>query len=183
MLELFATRDNVYYLVLDGHAIIGFVNYRGLLGPAFKLLLLGLALNLEDVALGLIRRQPKQSFLRLSPGRQQKASEVFQMRRIDAKEKPSEKELLYYTSFCDKGFIVAKRKLVATVTNRELTSCFAVAETIRNRCAHTSPSEDDIAQMDAKSLFKAVSLILRCTAAIAEQLDAPIQLDATGVEC
>lgn len=159
LLELFATRKEEMYFVMDRSDVIGYITYGSLLSGETRYVLLMLPLQLERIALLMASVDCKASFASLPPGRRAKAEEIYRERRpaYPRDKTPALRELLECTSFCDKGMIIAKNKLLPSLSRRRLMSIFDQAEDLRNRCAHTTPHDDDIHQMSAKSLYALVA--------------------------
>jgi hypothetical protein len=80
--ELFATKENRYYYVIDRNVISGIISYNDLFSPLGRLAFLALALEIEDSALKLCRGPDvaEKCWLSISDSRKRKAIDLFQVR-------------------------------------------------------------------------------------------------------
>jgi len=154
--QIFATSKMHFFFVLDHSQITGTFMYNDLyFGLPFKLCLFALTLSLEDNALRLLLKNPKESWEALSPNRRKKAVKEYKKRFGNDPEarKPPLGDLLRCTMFCDKGTILKKRKDLPGTSGKKVESIFRRAEKVRNDCAHTSP-DLETAVLDRHKLYQ-----------------------------
>ena len=163
-------KSGIILFVLDHEAIVGTVSPGMLASPVFRLCLFSLTLELENTALDAAMRNPLASWNALSPGRRDKAGEVHD--RLHGKERVANSAgdralgpLLASTMFSDKGKIAAKRKLLPSWSRERVESLFALAEDVRNWCAHTRDGQQSPLGFDPKPTAEFVDL---CTVAISQ---------------
>jgi len=154
-LNIFAKSREENIFILDGGAIKGFINERSFTKPIFRICILALLLEVEELSLNLINRKPLKSVEVLSRNRLKKSIEtmtnvyrnyfIIKKGKVYLKDKDESREptesfpyrILSCTSFIDKGTIIAKRKLLQKYTYKQIRLIFKKMEKIRNSYAHT----------------------------------------------
>jgi len=160
-----AAGDLDIWFVIDGHEVVGTLTYRDLFKPPFRLCLLAMTFELEQLSLRLCQRNAKTNWSALTEGRQQNAEKA--MRRAQERREPTRAServnhlrahpalLLEYTTFIDKKTILIKRGLLPSIRRDVITETFDSAEELRNRCAHPD-SGDEAFIDDPKELLRNV---------------------------
>lgn len=141
-------KSGLVLFVLEQDAIIGTISPAMLRHPVFRLCLFALSLELEEAALSAAMVNPLASWNALSEARRVKAQEVYDRvsgpnRRKTALGHKPLGPLLASTMISDKGRIVCKRKLLPAWSRSRIESLFALAEKVRNWCAHTRDSQEE----------------------------------------
>lgn len=155
-IRLFESRDKSFFFVLDGADIVGVLFYETLFKPAGRACLFTLTTDLEEAALRLCQRNPKESWDVLPAGRQQFARDVFSKRYPSKNvERAREVDFLRCTTFCDKGTVLQKIRLVSQLTRSQLAGIFSKAEMVRNACAHPDAGEEVLMERDQLGDFVA----------------------------
>ncbi len=140
LVDLFARRNGEFlYFVIDGTEIVGEISYRDLFSRIGQAVLMALTLFLESAAQDLCMNHAKSCWEVLSPGRKEKAQEVVERREVSLgglEDYQKYRALLKGTTFIDKVAMLTKVRLLGDTSNSELKSTFAIAERVRNLCAH-----------------------------------------------
>jgi len=140
--NIFASGDRDWFWVLDGPDICGTLHASCFKRPLFAVCLLAMVLQLEQAALDLIScdfRDTNRHWSYLSDERKEKARKQYGIvykRGKKNPEAPTERLLLEMTTMIDKCTIVKKSQLLPHRAPGEIHEFFALAEKVRNDCAH-----------------------------------------------
>ncbi len=157
--ELFGTKENRYFYVIQRNEIVGVLFYRDLFKPLGRLAFLSLALEIEDTALKLCQtpENSERCWNSLSDNRKRKALELFNARY---KREPFGKEnklqrairfetdksdvqlLIECTNLIDKATMIWNESLIASANLKSVLGFFHELQTVRDRCAHPGGKEE-----------------------------------------
>lgn len=125
-----------FFFVLNTNAIVGTLSYYDLFKPMGRVFLLGLTLEIEQLALQLCEYAPESYWSVLANKRKERALSYF--KRTFPNKIGTPAEWLRHTSFADKSRMIGQMTGLSSVDASLLEEVFAQAEVIRNACAHTS---------------------------------------------
>ncbi len=160
--EAFSTSSHPFFLILKGNKFIGWLSYKGLHKPPFRLCLFAMLINLERILLETLLVFPTESVAVLSEGRLSKAKEVYERKKYsyDAECKPFPAKLLECTTIADKIRITKKipniRKAVPTVAHGKWINR---VELLRNEIAHPSLQERSSSLLARENLWPFIQWI------------------------
>jgi len=143
--DAFSRRSHPFYFVLDGAEITGTVSYLDLFSPTGQMCLLSLAFLLEASIEGLCVLRAEQCWNTLPERRKQLAEEIMGRRFTFARDLPPELWWPYRirsTHLIDKGIMLSRCGLVASMSKAEIKSIVSTAERLRNLCAHNADEQE-----------------------------------------
>jgi CBS domain len=145
-IELFGTKRNGYFYVLDINEIVGTLSYGDLSKPLGRLAVFAFALEIENLALRLCQFKPirERCWLSIPENRKRKSIDLF---KDKYKREPGPGflptfGLIECTNLIDKATMIWKQKLIAPATRADVLGFFKSLNRIRNRCAHAGGDED-----------------------------------------
>ncbi|MGE0118972.1 MAG: CBS domain-containing protein [Dongiaceae bacterium] len=137
--ELFGSTDSEVFYVIHINRVIGVLRYNDLFHPLGRLAFLALALEIEDLALGLCQFAPvrEDCWQSISDNRKSKAIDVFK-RRYGGEPNPKRDvaRLIECTNLVDKANMIWKRQLIAPASRADVLGFFHRLKEIRDQCAH-----------------------------------------------
>ena len=151
-IDLFASRERYYFLVLKNSEITGTLFFADLFKLPFRLCLFSLTLELEEAALRLALMHPKKGWNSLPDRRKRKALDIYEIRNKEKgqavkdfdliSEKLPFSDLLRCTTLADKRIIITRLGLIPGFEKSDLNITFHEAERVRNACAHPNTEEE-----------------------------------------
>ncbi len=145
-----------FFLVLKGNQFIGWLSYNDLHRPPLRLCLFAMLINIERLLLDVAFLSSQESVGFLSPGRLNKANEIYVLRKynFDKDGKPFSARLLECTSLADKISIIKKsmnvKHAIPALFNKEF--CHEV-EPLRNEIAHPGINERSSSLLSRERLW------------------------------
>jgi len=130
--------NDFIFLVLKGNQFIGWVYYNHFHKLPFRMCLFSLLIDLEEMLLKIIKYDPTSFLEKLTPGRLDKAKEIYKKRRysLNKESKEYNSKLIECTQFCDK-FTMLREDPVIVKKFPSINNKFGnEAEKIRNDIAH-----------------------------------------------
>lgn len=100
----FSAKNHPFFLVMKGSSFVGWLSYSDLHKPPLRLCLFAMLMNIEGLLLDISIADWRRSVAALSPGRVQKALEIYRLRgySFDKDGTPHGARLLECTTFVDK---------------------------------------------------------------------------------
>jgi hypothetical protein len=142
--EIFGSKPNRYFYVIDINEVVGVVFYRDLFKPLGRLAFLALALEIEDQALKLCQSAPinERCWASISDNRRRKAVELFKLRynrepKLKGHEREEDDDIIFLprppsdlslligcTNLVDKATMLWKQKLIIPATRADILGFF-----------------------------------------------------------
>lgn len=160
--EAFSKPSRYFFLILKGNKFIGWLSYKALHKPPFRLCLFAMLINLERILLNALLLFPAQSVQVLSEGRLSKAKEIYELRKYsyDDKGAPFPARLLECTTIADKIRITKKlpniRQPLPSLAHSKWINDI---EVLRNEIAHPGLQERSSSLLGREKLWPFIQWI------------------------
>ena len=154
-IQIVCKKNDAIFLVLKRNQFIGWLHYNHFYKLPFRMCLFSLLIGLEEILLKLTKYDPTSFLEKLSPGRLEKAKNIYKDRRysLNKKGKEFDSELIECTAFCDKFTMLRKNATIVQKCPNIKNKFSNTAEIIRNYVAHPEEEKSGTLPIEKEKLI------------------------------